>query len=76
MEKEKEIVWSIPAKQDLQEIYTYYSQFSVYSANKLIDLILKKASVLQNSASEKTEQIDEYNNEYRRLIAGSFKIFL
>ena len=75
MEKGKELVWSIPAKQDLQKIYDYYSQFSVNSANKLIDLILKKASILQNSASQKTGQIDEYNNKYRRLIAGSFKIF-
>ena len=75
MEKTKALIWSKNAKDDLQNIYDYYSQFSVNSANKLLDLILEKTSVLEISGFEKAGQVDEYNKNYRRLIAGKYKIF-
>lgn len=71
----KALIWSKSAKADLQNIYDYYSQFSIISANKLLDLILEKTSILKIPGFEKSGQIDEYNKNYRRLIAGKYKIF-
>ena len=75
MEKSKKLIWSKNAKNDLQQIYNYYLQFSTNSANKIIDKIIKKTSILEIFGFEKSGQIDEYNKKYRRLIESNYKIF-
>ncbi len=75
MEKSKNLVWSISTNLDLRNIYGYYSQFSTNIANKIINRIFEKASILKNTNANKIRQINEYNSNYRRLISGNYKIF-
>jgi len=75
MEKAKALVWSFAAKQDLFDIYDYYSQFSIIAADKLIDTIIQDVAILKQFGFENTGQIDEFNPNYRRLISGNYKIF-
>ncbi len=75
MENAKEIIWSLSAKEDLKTIYLYYSQFSIAIANRIVDRIYEKTSILQNPKAEQSGQFDEYNPDFRRLISGNYKIF-
>ncbi len=79
MEKAKALVWSFAAKQDLFEIYDYYSQFSIIAADNIIDTIIdtiiQDVAILKQFGFENTGQVDEYNPNYRRLISGNYKIF-
>ena len=75
MVKINKLIWSNKAKNDLNNIYKYYSQFSLVTAKKLINKIIKKISILKILGFENSGQIDEYNKKYRRLISSRFKIF-
>ena len=75
MENSKKLVWSISAKDDLQNIYDHYSQFSLVAANKIIDGIMESSSILEAPVNENIGQFDEYNNNFRRIISGNYKIF-
>ncbi|MCD6556300.1 MAG: type II toxin-antitoxin system RelE/ParE family toxin [Bacteroidales bacterium] len=75
MEKAKTLIWSDSAKRDLKNIYDYYAQFSLSVANKLIDFIIEKTSVLQIPGFEKIGQTDEFNKKFQRIIVGNYKIF-
>jgi len=52
MENSKKLIWSYSAKRDLQNIYDYYAQFSITTANNLIDKIIESSSVLEVSGIE------------------------
>jgi len=75
MENSKKLIWSYSAKRDLQNIYDYYAQFSITTANNLIDKIIESSSVLEVSGNENIGQVDEFNNSFRRIISGNYKIF-
>ena len=75
MENTKKLVWSYSAKSDLQSIYNYYAQFSIKTANKLIDRIIEDISVLEILGNEKIGQYDNFNSNFRRIISGNYKIF-
>ena len=75
MENSKKLVWSFSAKSDLQTIYGHYSQFSLVAANKIIDRIMESSSILEMPGNDNIGQFDEYNNKFRRIISGNYKIF-
>jgi len=75
MEESKEIIWSFHAKEDLKTIYEYYAQFSLTIANRIVDRIYDKVSILQAPNAEQIGQFDEFNSDFRRLISGNYKIF-
>ena len=74
MVKKTKIIWTKSSKDDLKIIYQYYFQFSKKIAKKIINTIINKTSILDISGFEKAGQIDEYNNNFRRLIVGNHKI--
>ena len=75
MENSKKLVWSYSARNDLQTIYDYYSQFSLIAANKIIDGIMESSCKLEVLGNDKIGQFDEYNSDFRRIISGNYKIF-
>ncbi|MEO5572299.1 MAG: type II toxin-antitoxin system RelE/ParE family toxin [Bacteroidia bacterium] len=46
MEK-KEVVWTLPAKEDLHKIYNYLSEVSEIIAEKIIQKILSRTILLE-----------------------------
>ena len=74
MEKGKIIIWTIPAKHDLKDIFDFISEFSYPVADKIIDKIIEKVGTLQIEGFENSGQIDSINSNYRRLIEGNYKI--
>jgi len=75
MENSRKLIWSFSAKKDLQNIYDYYSKISVIIANRIMDRIMESSSVLEIAENENIGQFDEYNNKFRRIISGNYKIF-
>lgn len=75
MEERTSITWSESAKTDLKSIFKYYSQFSTKVAEKLIEKIYETVSILTLPGFEKSGQVDECNNQFRRLICSNYKIF-
>jgi len=75
MENPRKLVWSFSARTDLQNIYHHYSQYSLITADKVIDGIIESSSLLEVSGNENVGQFDEFNSNYRRIISGSYKIF-
>ena len=53
MEKSKTLIWSTSSQSDLKNIYGYYSQFSINIANRIIDRIFDKASLLEQTGNDK-----------------------
>jgi len=74
MEKGKKLIWTIPAKQDLKDIFDFISEFSNTVADKTIDKIIYKVGTLLVTGFEMSGQIDNLNPNYRRLIEGNYKI--
>ncbi len=75
MENTKQIIWSESAKNDLHDIYEYYSMFSIDAANDIIDKIMDSVSLLKYPKNENIGQFDEFNEKFRRIISGNYKIF-
>ncbi len=75
MENTHKIVWSESAKNDLHDIYDYYSLFSINLADKIINLIYETVSKLKYPENINIGQFDEFNNNFRRIISGNYKIF-
>jgi len=75
MENSRKLVWSFSAKNDLLNIYDYYSQFSLIAANNIIDGIMESTSVLEVQGNENIGAFDEYNNKFRRIVYRNYKIF-
>ncbi len=71
---EKQIIWTKPAIKDLQNIYEYYSEYSIQAANKLVSNLHSQTLNLLGSGNENVGQIDEINIKYRRIIVGFYKI--
>ncbi len=74
MESCKKLIWTEPAKNDLNEIYLFHVDKSVKAANKIIDSIIDKSNIILQKGFEMAGQIDDINPKYRRLIEGNYKI--
>jgi len=74
MEIGKELIWTEPSKDDLNEIYLFYANKSIKAANKLIDKLVAKPNILLQKGFENAGQVDDINPKYRRLIEGDYKI--
>jgi len=68
------IIWSEIALSDLQNIYFFLAQKSVYTANTTIDNIYNRTNQLIIKGFAESCQIDNINPNYRRLIEGNYKI--
>jgi plasmid stabilization system protein ParE len=68
---EKEIIWTIQARKDLQQIYDFNSLVIVEEkAFQLIERILEKADVLSNEIPEGTRYVSQITPQinYQKLI--------
>ncbi len=78
MEKEiKDIVWTNPAKRDLQDIYNYLAEFSENAAFRVITKILEKTEVLKDGFPEigqKEPLLIHKPDVYSYLVEGNYKI--
>ncbi len=75
MEKRNSIVWSESAKNDLHDIFYYYSLFSTDLAYKIIEQIYETVSILRFPENINIGQFDEFNKNFRRIVSGNYKIF-
>lgn len=69
-----EVIWSEIAVNDLEAIYFYLAQDSVFAANTIIDHLFSKTRQLEIKGFARSGQIDDINPNYRRLIEGNYKI--
>jgi toxin ParE1/3/4 len=75
--KIKKIVWTYPAKNDLQDIYDYIAEFSEEAAFRVITGILDKAEVLKGGfpgIGQKEPLLSHKTDIYRYLVEGNYKI--
>lgn len=68
------VVWSIPAKQDLKEIYDYIARDSKYYAEKVSQDIVEKSELLHKfpKIGRVVPEIDEAN--IREVIVYSYRL--
>lgn len=78
MEKNiKEIVWTKPAKNDLQDIYDYIAEFSEEAAFRVITKIVDKVEFLKDGFTEIGQReplLSHKPDVYRYLVEGNYKI--
>jgi len=75
--KVKEVIWTIPAKQDLQGIYEYLSEISETIAYRQVIKILDKAALLEmgfNEIGQAEPLLEHTGKNYRYLVSGNYKI--
>lgn len=70
----REIVWTKTSEKDIQTIFNYISQFSVDSATRIAENIVKSTDILSVEEFSEIGQIDDINPKYRRLIYKNYKI--
>ena len=73
----EEIVWTNPAKKDLQDIYDYLAEFSEEAAFRVITRILDKAEVLKDGfpdIGQREPLLLHKPDVYRYLVQGNYKI--
>jgi addiction module RelE/StbE family toxin len=69
-----EIIWTPFALEDLQSIYDYISQDSVFYAGRFIDKLVSKVDILIDHP-EAGRIVPEFENELiRELIEGNYRI--
>ena len=75
--KVKEVIWTIPAKQDLQSIYEYLSEISETIAYRQVIKILDKSALLEmgfNEIGQAEPLLEHTGKNYRYLVSGNYKI--
>lgn len=75
--KSFEIIWSNHAENELDSIFSYYSEFaSIRVAKKLIQDILEEPNklLLSPEISQREELLLDRENEYRYLVCKNYKI--
>ena len=75
--KIKEIIWTAPAKHDLQTIYDYYFEAASWrTAENIINGVLDKIEILsQHSEIGQREILLMYKTEsYHYLVQGNYKV--
>lgn len=73
----KEIVWTKPAKTDLQEIYDYLAEFAEEAAFRVIMRIIDKTEVLKDGFTEIGQReplLTHKTDVYRYLVERNYKI--
>jgi len=73
----KEIVWTKPAKNDLQEIYDYLAEFAEEAAFRVIMRIIDKTEVLKDGFTEIGQRellLTHKTDVYRYLVESNYKI--
>lgn len=76
-EKHLKIVWTQPAKQDLQEIFDYLSEVSVVVADKQISRIIGRVSLLEagfDSIGQEEPLLAHHKIVYRYLVQDNYKL--
>ncbi len=72
----KQVIWTDPAAQDLEELYAYLEIFSSKKAQKTIDKLFEKVENLfdfpEMGAIE--HWVSQPTKEYRYLVEGNYKI--
>jgi len=75
--KVKSIIWTIPAKTDLQKIYSFLTEVSEIIADKQIERILNKTEHLITgfkAIGQKEPLLNEMKFIYRYLVQDNYKI--
>jgi toxin ParE1/3/4 len=75
--EKKEVVWTLPAKADLQNIFYFLSEVSETVALKIIQKILARTLLLEKGFSKIGQQeplLKTRKKNYRYLIEGNYKI--
>ena len=78
MEKQSiKIVWTDPAKNDLQSIYNYLAEISITIAEKQIFRLIDSVELLEVgffSIGQKESLLSNHPNGYRYLVKDNYKI--
>ncbi len=78
MEKQPlRIVWTDPAKFDLQSIYDYLAEISILIAENQINRIVDRVEILENGfdgIGQKEPHLLEYPHKYKYLVQDNYKI--
>jgi len=75
--KIKEVIWTIPAKQDLKDIYAYLSEISETIAYRQVIKILDKTALLEMGFDELGQAdplLKHTRKNFRYLVSGNYKI--
>ena len=73
----KVVVWTWPARNDLQAIYNYLAEISITIAGKQIEIIIRKIDILETGYSRIGQVEPLLKNrarEYRYLVQDTYKI--
>ncbi len=73
----KGILWTKPAKNDLQDIYDYLAEFDEEAAFRVVTRILDKAEILKAGFTEIGQReplLTHKTDVYRYLVEGNYKI--
>lgn len=76
-QKVKAVIWTIPAKQDLRDIYEYVARVSETIAHRLVLKIIDKAALLDTGFDEigpAEPLLRQTRKNYRYLVSGNYKI--
>lgn len=69
-----QVIWTVLAQYDLQDIYEYISKDSELYAIRVVDKIIERVDLL-NKHAQAGKVVAEYNNEaIRELIEGMYRI--
>lgn len=71
------VVWTDPAKSDLQKIYDYLSEISVIVAENQIYRIIDRVELLEQGYAhigQKEPLLKGHTNEYRYLVQDNYKL--
>ena len=73
---EFDLIWTIPAQDELELIYQYYSLKSEIIADKIVDSIFSRAQQLRKFplSGQKEEFLKNANKEHRYIVEGNHKI--
>ncbi|GMT44231.1 MAG: plasmid stabilization protein [bacterium] len=77
MVKKREIVWTLPARNDLQVLYDYLADISSKIAERQVDRIIQKVDILKVgfvNIGQMEPLLQDRPFEYRYLVQDNYKI--
>ncbi len=74
--KDFDVIWTIPAQDELELIYEYYSLKSETVADKIVDAILSRVHQLRKFplSGQEEELLKKVNKGHRYIAEGNYKI--
>jgi toxin ParE1/3/4 len=75
--EKKEVVWTLPAKADLQKIYNFLAEVSELAAGHIIKKIISCTALLEEGFTKIGQEeplLKKRKKNYRYLIEGNYKI--